>query len=170
VKNQDESSLSAKQTVNEISSSSRQKLRKLHGVITICTAHLLAQCDVCSLLVVLVIEMDHIVLQRISVLPVLKLPGLSQVCNVPHAMGLYKMTGISGRALSLSARGAIADIMLWAIARIQTRLFASRTFGRCASTGHRAFGTQFQAINVSLCSCVHCGRKCDSADRGRHLD
>ena len=52
----------------------------------------------------------------------------SQVCNLPHLAGLYKMAGVTGRVLSLSARGAVADMLLWAIARVQTRVFASASF------------------------------------------
>lgn len=55
-----------------------------------------------------------------------------QICNLPHLAGLYKMTGVSGRVLSLSARGAVADMLLWAISRVQTRVFASDSYRKCA--------------------------------------
>jgi hypothetical protein len=54
-----------------------------------------------------------------------------QLCNWPHILGLYKLNGAGGHALSsLSMRTAAADLLLWAIARIQTRVFASQTYGR----------------------------------------
>ena len=56
----------------------------------------------------------------------------AQGCNVAHVLGLYKMAG-GNAALSLSARGALADMALWGIFRLQTRLFASRTYDRCAA-------------------------------------
>ena len=40
------------------------------------------------------------------------------------------MTGKSGLAFSLSATGSIADVVLWAIARLQMRMYASVTFQR----------------------------------------
>ena len=42
--------------------------------------------------------------------------------------GLYKMFGLSAGAFSLTARGSLADVVLWAIARVQTRVFASKTY------------------------------------------
>lgn len=48
-----------------------------------------------------------------------------QGCNLAHVLGLYKMTGLPGGAFSLTARGSVADVALWAIARLQTRVFAS---------------------------------------------
>ena len=60
-----------------------------------------------------------------------------QICNLPHLAGLYKMAGVSGRVLSLSARGAVADMLLWAIARVQTRVFASRSYQQCDSLASR---------------------------------
>ncbi len=53
-----------------------------------------------------------------------------QGCNLAHILGLYKMTGKSGLAFSLSATGSIADVVLWAIARLQMRMYASATFQR----------------------------------------
>lgn len=53
-----------------------------------------------------------------------------QGCNLAHILGLYKMTGKSGLAFSLSAAGSIADVALWAIARLQMRMYASTTFQR----------------------------------------
>lgn len=38
------------------------------------------------------------------------------------------MFGLSAGAFSLTARGSLADVVLWAIARVQTRVFASRTY------------------------------------------
>jgi len=55
-----------------------------------------------------------------------------QGCNLAHVMGLYRMTGAPGGACARGARGALADVALWAIARLQTRLFASRTFAKRA--------------------------------------
>ena len=55
---------------------------------------------------------------------------LMQGCNLAHILGLYKMTGKSGLAFSLSAAGSIADVALWAIARLQMRMYASTTFQR----------------------------------------
>jgi hypothetical protein len=55
-----------------------------------------------------------------------------QGCNLAHVLGLYRMTGAPGAAFALGARGALADVALWAIARLQTRLFASRTFAKRA--------------------------------------
>lgn len=56
--------------------------------------------------------------------------GFLQGCNLAHILGLYKMTGKSGLAFSLSATGSIADVVLWAIARLQMRMYASATFQR----------------------------------------
>jgi hypothetical protein len=57
----------------------------------------------------------------------------AQVCSLAHVAGLYKMGGdIKGRASVLSARGAVADMALWAIARVLTRVFASRSYKQCA--------------------------------------
>ena len=48
-----------------------------------------------------------------------------QGCNLAHVLGLYKITGAGAAAFSLTARGSVADVALWAIARLQTRVFAS---------------------------------------------
>ena len=57
-----------------------------------------------------------------------------QVCSLAHLAGLYKMGGgLAGRAVILSARGAVADLVLWAIARVQSRVFASRSYQQCVS-------------------------------------
>lgn len=53
-----------------------------------------------------------------------------QGCNVAHVLGLYKMSGARGAAFSLTYRGALADMMLWAIFRLQTRVFSSNTYDR----------------------------------------
>ena len=53
-----------------------------------------------------------------------------QGCNLAHILGLYKMTGKSGLAFTLTATGSIADVVLWAIARLQMRMYASATFQR----------------------------------------
>jgi hypothetical protein len=45
-------------------------------------------------------------------------------------LGLYKMSGASGRAFAIRTRGALADMVLWAIFRLQTRVFASKTYDR----------------------------------------
>jgi hypothetical protein len=55
----------------------------------------------------------------------------SHLCNLPHLAGLYKMVGAAGRLVALSARGAVADMLLWAIARVQTRVFASASYRKC---------------------------------------
>ena len=55
----------------------------------------------------------------------------SRLCNLPHLAGLYKMVGATGRLVGLSARGAVADMLLWAIARVQTRVFASDSYRKC---------------------------------------
>jgi hypothetical protein len=55
----------------------------------------------------------------------------SRLCNLPHLAGLYKMVGATGRLVALSARGAVADMLLWAIARVQTRVFASDSYRKC---------------------------------------
>ena len=51
-----------------------------------------------------------------------------QGCNFPHVLGLYKMVGLSAGAFSFTARGSLADVALWAIARVQTRAFASEAY------------------------------------------
>ena len=40
------------------------------------------------------------------------------------------MTGRSGLAFQVTAAGSIADVVLWGIARLQTRMYASATFQR----------------------------------------
>ena len=55
----------------------------------------------------------------------------SRLCNLPHLAELYKMVGATGRLVGLSARGAVADMLLWAIARVQTRVFASDSYRKC---------------------------------------
>ena len=45
-------------------------------------------------------------------------------------LGLYKMTGGAGHAFLLTGRGAAADMALWAIFRLQTRVFASNTYAK----------------------------------------
>lgn len=55
-----------------------------------------------------------------------------QGCNLAHVLGLYKMSGASGAAFSLTYRGALADMMLWVIFRLQTRVFSSNTYDRYA--------------------------------------
>ena len=59
-------------------------------------------------------------------------PSVLQGCNLAHVLGLFRITGAHTTAFALGARGALADMALWAIARLQTRLFASRTFAKCA--------------------------------------
>jgi len=49
-----------------------------------------------------------------------------QGCNFAHVLGLYKLTGLGAGAFSLTARGSLADVALWGIARLQTRVFASK--------------------------------------------
>ena len=74
------------------------------------------------------------------------LPSVLQGCNLAHVLGLFRITGAHTAACALGARGALADMALWAIARLQTRLFASRTFVKCAfgpdpsSKGHKIVG------------------------------
>jgi hypothetical protein len=71
-----------------------------------------------------------------------------QGCNLAHVLGLYRMTGAPGAAFALGARGALADVALWAIARLQTRLFASRTFAKRAP----ARAAQLQEYGISFLS------------------
>lgn len=71
-----------------------------------------------------------------------------QGCNLAHVLGLFRMTAAPGAALALGARGALADIALWAIARLQTRVFASRTFAKCARLTKRNCARQ----HVKTCS------------------
>ena len=59
-------------------------------------------------------------------------PSVRQGCNLAHVLGLFRITGTHTTAVALGARGALADMALWAIARLQTRLCASRTFAKCA--------------------------------------
>ena len=47
-------------------------------------------------------------------------------------LGLYRMSDEVGQAFYLRSRGALADILLWAIFRLQTRVFASNTYIKCA--------------------------------------
>lgn len=59
-----------------------------------------------------------------------------QGCNVAHVLGLYKMTGRPGLAFELTAAGSVADVALWGIARLQTRMYASETFQRYYTRYH----------------------------------
>jgi len=43
-------------------------------------------------------------------------------------LGLYRMSDEAGQAFYLRSRGALADMLLWAIFRLQTRVFASNTY------------------------------------------
>ena len=43
------------------------------------------------------------------------------------------MVGLSAGAFSLTARGSLADVALWAIARVQTRAFASDAYAAAMS-------------------------------------
>ena len=62
------------------------------------------------------------------------------------------MTGKSGLAFTLSATGSIADVVLWAIARLQMRMYASATFQRYIMHHRRqGFG-----IVVTACTECHC--------------
>ena len=54
--------------------------------------------------------------------------GTLQACNFAHVLGLYKMTGAGAGAFTFMAQGSQADVVLWAIARLQTRVFASQTY------------------------------------------
>ena len=80
-----------------------------------------------------------------------------QGCNWAHVLGLYKMTGGAGRALSVTGRGALADMALWAIFRLQTRLFASNTYAKCVTAPY--YHTQFsntchpEALPLSAVNC-----------------
>ena len=55
-----------------------------------------------------------------------------QGCNFAHVLGLYRMSDEAGQAFYLRSRGALADMLLWAIFRLQTRVFASNTYIKCA--------------------------------------
>lgn len=50
------------------------------------------------------------------------------------------MTGRPGLAFELTAAGSVADVALWGIARLQTRMYASATFQRYS------WYTRFQAV------------------------
>ena len=50
-----------------------------------------------------------------------------QGCNLAHVLGLYKLNAAAA-GFSLTARGSLADVLLWAIARLQTRVFESANF------------------------------------------
>ena len=54
-----------------------------------------------------------------------------QGCNFAHVLGLYRMSDEAGQAFYLRSRGALADMLLWAIFRLQTRVFASNTYIKC---------------------------------------
>ena len=56
----------------------------------------------------------------------------AQGCNFAHVLGLYRMSDEAGEAFYLRSRGALADMLLWAIFRLQTRVFASNTYLKCA--------------------------------------
>lgn len=58
------------------------------------------------------------------------LSGHVQGCNLAHILGLYKMTGRPGLAFELTAAGSVADVVLWGIARLQMRMYASQTYQR----------------------------------------
>ena len=45
-----------------------------------------------------------------------------QGCNFAHVLGLYRMSDEAGQAFYLRSRGALADMLLWAIFRLQTRV------------------------------------------------
>ncbi len=84
-----------------------------------------------------------------------------QGCNLAHILGLYKMTGRSGLAFTLSATGSIADVVLWAIARLQMRMYASATFQRYDHAylmGHASCVTVCvtdMSILVDMCVCIY---------------
>ncbi|GAB4823805.1 hypothetical protein N2152v2_010851 [Parachlorella kessleri] len=52
-----------------------------------------------------------------------------KACSLAHLLGLYKLRG-SAAILSLSYRGALADVALWAVIRGQTRLFDSPSYAK----------------------------------------
>ena len=54
-----------------------------------------------------------------------------QGCNFAHVLGLYRMSDEAGQAFYLRSQGALADLLLWAIFRLQTRVFASNTYTKC---------------------------------------
>ena len=62
-----------------------------------------------------------------------ELHHVMQGCNFAHVLGLYRMSDEAGEAFYLRSRGALADMLLWAIFRLQTRVFASNTYIKCAS-------------------------------------
>ena len=51
-----------------------------------------------------------------------------QGCNMPHLVGLFKL-----RTRRHPKHGAWADVVLWALFRLQTRLFASHTYSKAAA-------------------------------------
>ncbi|KAK9858804.1 hypothetical protein WJX84_000839, partial [Apatococcus fuscideae] len=57
-------------------------------------------------------------------------PDGSEGCTVAHILGLYKLTGSTGQAFALGVSGTTADLILWLIARIQSRIFRTNSHAR----------------------------------------
>ena len=53
-----------------------------------------------------------------------------QGCTLAHILGLYKLTGSTGQAFTLGVSGTTADLILWLIARIQSRIFRTNSHAR----------------------------------------
>lgn len=65
------------------------------------------------------------------------------------------MVGAGGQLAGLSARGAVADMLLWAIARVQTRVFASASYRKCVSLFLPVSSLSLQAGVQQLSRAVH---------------
>jgi hypothetical protein len=55
----------------------------------------------------------------------------SRACSWAHILGLFRLDP-GESLLSLGYRGALADVVLWALIRLQSHIFASSTFDRQA--------------------------------------
>ncbi|KAK9824077.1 hypothetical protein WJX72_007565 [[Myrmecia] bisecta] len=68
-------------------------------------------------------------------------------CSLAHILGLYKLTSRSGRVIA--ARGWIADVLLWTIARLQTRIFESPVYEQAM-----ALAAEQQAMEAHMVAAV----------------
>ena len=64
-------------------------------------------------------------------------------------LGLNRLTGLDGPFFSLSAKGALADVVLWAIIRLQTRVFATTLFAQWVLCSPHA------GLKLSQCLLAH---------------
>ena len=58
--------------------------------------------------------------------------GTMQGCNVVHLLGLYKLTGVTGQAFALTARGEFALHLLWAVDKSQSSIYNQSCLRRLA--------------------------------------